>query len=100
VDRLAIYIAKTEPGLRGFSRANLFRMKQCYESSESSKRSARDLPRASASRYSVAGLLSSKIGRYVRGPKKQDRVIFDIDAERIREWRRLRKLLFRWLKLL
>jgi hypothetical protein len=27
VDRLAVYIAKTEPGLRGFSRANLFRMK-------------------------------------------------------------------------
>ena len=31
MDRLAIYIAKAEPGLRGFSRANLFRMKQCYE---------------------------------------------------------------------
>ena len=31
VDRLAVYIAKTEPGLRGFSRANLFRMKQFYE---------------------------------------------------------------------
>jgi hypothetical protein len=30
VDRLAVYIAKTEPGLRGFSRANLFRMKQFY----------------------------------------------------------------------
>jgi hypothetical protein len=28
VDRLALYIAKTEPGLRGFSRPNLFRMKQ------------------------------------------------------------------------
>jgi DUF1016 N-terminal domain len=31
VDRLAIYIAKTEPGLRGFRRADLFRIKQCYE---------------------------------------------------------------------
>ena len=31
VDRLALYIAKTEPGLRGFSRPNLFRMKQFYE---------------------------------------------------------------------
>ena len=31
MDRLAVYIAKTEPGLRGFSRANLFRMKQFYE---------------------------------------------------------------------
>jgi predicted nuclease of restriction endonuclease-like (RecB) superfamily len=32
VDRLALYIARTEPGLRGFSRPNLFRMKQFYES--------------------------------------------------------------------
>ena len=28
VDRLAQFIARTEPGLRGFTRRNLFRMKQ------------------------------------------------------------------------
>jgi predicted nuclease of restriction endonuclease-like (RecB) superfamily len=31
VDRLAEFIAKVEPGLRGFTRRNLFRMKQFYE---------------------------------------------------------------------
>jgi len=31
VDRLALFIARTQPGLRGFSRPNLFRMKQFYE---------------------------------------------------------------------
>jgi DUF1016 N-terminal domain len=31
VDRLALSMAKTEPGLRGFSRPNLFRMRQFYE---------------------------------------------------------------------
>jgi predicted nuclease of restriction endonuclease-like (RecB) superfamily len=31
VDRLAHFIARTEPGLRGFTRRNLFRMKQFYE---------------------------------------------------------------------
>jgi predicted nuclease of restriction endonuclease-like (RecB) superfamily len=31
VDRLALYIAKTQPGVRGFSRPNLFRMRQFYE---------------------------------------------------------------------
>ncbi len=31
VDRLAQFIAKTEPGLRGFTRRNLFRMRQFYE---------------------------------------------------------------------
>jgi predicted nuclease of restriction endonuclease-like (RecB) superfamily len=31
VERLAAYIAKTQPGLRGFTRANLFRMRQFYE---------------------------------------------------------------------
>lgn len=31
VDRLATFIAKTEPGLRGFTRRNLFRMRQFYE---------------------------------------------------------------------
>ena len=31
VDRLAQFIARTEPGLRGFTRRNLFRMKQFYE---------------------------------------------------------------------
>ena len=31
VDRLTRYIALQEPGIRGFSRANLFRMKLFYE---------------------------------------------------------------------
>lgn len=31
VDKLALYIAKTQPGIRGFSRPNLFRMRQFYE---------------------------------------------------------------------
>jgi predicted nuclease of restriction endonuclease-like (RecB) superfamily len=31
VDELAQFIARTHPGLRGFTRANLFRMKQFYE---------------------------------------------------------------------
>lgn len=31
VEQLAAYIAKTQPGLRGFTRRNLFRMRQFYE---------------------------------------------------------------------
>lgn len=31
VDQLAAYIARTQPGLRGFNRRNLFRMRQFYE---------------------------------------------------------------------
>ena len=31
VDRLAQFIAKTEPGMRGFTRRNLFRMRRFYE---------------------------------------------------------------------
>jgi predicted nuclease of restriction endonuclease-like (RecB) superfamily len=31
VDRLAAHLARTEPGLRGFTRRNLFRMRQFYE---------------------------------------------------------------------
>jgi predicted nuclease of restriction endonuclease-like (RecB) superfamily len=31
VDQLARYLAQTQPGLRGFTRRNLFRMKQFYE---------------------------------------------------------------------
>src|SRR5256885_1032383 len=31
VPQLAAYIAKTQPGLRGFTRPNLFRMRQFYE---------------------------------------------------------------------
>jgi len=31
VDQLARYISRTHPGLRGFTRANLFRMRQFYE---------------------------------------------------------------------
>ncbi len=31
VDELAVYLKRVEPGLRGFTRANLFRMRQFYE---------------------------------------------------------------------
>jgi predicted nuclease of restriction endonuclease-like (RecB) superfamily len=31
VDRLAEYLARTQPGLRGFTRANLFRMRQFFQ---------------------------------------------------------------------
>lgn len=31
VDQLAAYLAHTQPGLRGFTRPNLFRMRQFYE---------------------------------------------------------------------
>jgi hypothetical protein len=31
VDRLAAHIARAHPGLRGFTRPNLFRMRQFYE---------------------------------------------------------------------
>ena len=31
VDKLALYISKTQPGIRGFSRPNLFRMRLFYE---------------------------------------------------------------------
>ena len=31
MDRLAAHIARTHPGLRGFTRPNLFRMRQFYE---------------------------------------------------------------------
>ena len=31
VTQLAQYLARTQPGLRGFTRANLFRMRQFYE---------------------------------------------------------------------
>jgi predicted nuclease of restriction endonuclease-like (RecB) superfamily len=31
VDRLAEFIARTQPGMRGFTRPNLFRMRQFYE---------------------------------------------------------------------
>ena len=31
VPQLAAYIARTQPGIRGFTRANLFRMRQFYE---------------------------------------------------------------------
>lgn len=31
IDRLAEYLARTQPGLRGFTRANLFRMRQFFE---------------------------------------------------------------------
>jgi predicted nuclease of restriction endonuclease-like (RecB) superfamily len=35
VDELAAYIAQTQPGLRGFTRRNLFRMRQFYETYQS-----------------------------------------------------------------
>jgi hypothetical protein len=31
VERLAAYVVRTQPGLRGFTRANFFRMRQFYE---------------------------------------------------------------------
>ena len=31
VEQLAAYIARTQPGLRGFTRPNLFRMRQFYD---------------------------------------------------------------------
>ncbi|MFA7403387.1 MAG: PDDEXK nuclease domain-containing protein [Pelobacteraceae bacterium] len=31
VEQLAVYLARTQPGLRGFTRPNLFRMRQFYE---------------------------------------------------------------------
>lgn len=37
VDELARYLARTQPGLKGFTRPNLFRMRQFYEA-------YRDLP--------------------------------------------------------
>lgn len=47
VEELAAYIARTEPGLRGFTRANLFRMRQFYETYNGDKKVAplvRQLP--------------------------------------------------------
>jgi len=38
VDRLAQFIARTEPGLRGFTRRNLFRMRQFYEAYQEDKK--------------------------------------------------------------
>jgi len=37
VDRLALHIARTHPGLRGFTRRNLFRMRQFYEAYQPAK---------------------------------------------------------------
>jgi hypothetical protein len=39
VERLAAYVVKTQPGLRGFTRANLFRMRQFYETTKATKKS-------------------------------------------------------------
>ena len=47
VEQLAQYIAQTQPGLRGFTRANLFRMRQFYETYNGNKKVAplvRQLP--------------------------------------------------------
>jgi predicted nuclease of restriction endonuclease-like (RecB) superfamily len=44
VDQLAIYIANTQPGLRGFTRSNLFRMRQFYETYQGDEKVAA-LPR-------------------------------------------------------
>lgn len=47
VDRLAAYLAGTHPGLRGFTRANLFRMRQFYETYQQDEKVAplvRQLP--------------------------------------------------------
>jgi len=47
VEQLAAYIARSQPGLRGFTRANLFRMRQFYETYQGDKKVAplvRQLP--------------------------------------------------------
>ena len=47
VAQLAEYIARTQPGLRGFTRSNLFRMRQFYETYRGEKKVAplvRQLP--------------------------------------------------------
>jgi DUF1016 N-terminal domain len=47
VEQLADYIAQTQPGLRGFTRANLFRMRQFYGTYNGDKKVAplvRQLP--------------------------------------------------------
>jgi predicted nuclease of restriction endonuclease-like (RecB) superfamily len=47
VAELASYIARTQPGLRGFTRSNLFRMRQFYETYQGDKKVAplvRQLP--------------------------------------------------------
>jgi predicted nuclease of restriction endonuclease-like (RecB) superfamily len=47
VEQLADYIGRTQPGLRGFTRANLFRMRQFYETYNGDKKVAplvRQLP--------------------------------------------------------
>ena len=44
VDQLADYIAKTQPGLRGFTRSNLFRMRRFYETYQGDEKVAA-LPR-------------------------------------------------------
>ncbi|MEP7283705.1 MAG: PDDEXK nuclease domain-containing protein [Rubrivivax sp.] len=45
VDRLAAHIARVQPGLRGFTRANLFRMRQFYEAYTGGDESVSALPR-------------------------------------------------------
>lgn len=47
VDQLAQHLAQTQPGLRGFTRSNLFRMRQFYEAYRNNKKIAplvRQLP--------------------------------------------------------
>jgi predicted nuclease of restriction endonuclease-like (RecB) superfamily len=47
VDQLATYLARSQPGMRGFTRANLFRMRQFYETYRSEEKVAplaRQLP--------------------------------------------------------
>ncbi|BAP88349.1 protein of unknown function DUF1016 [Burkholderiales bacterium GJ-E10] len=45
VDRLATHIARTQPGLRGFTRPNLFRMRQFYEAYAAAGEIVSALPR-------------------------------------------------------
>ena len=47
VDELAAYVARKQPGLRGFTRANLFRMRQFYQTYQGDEKVAplvRQLP--------------------------------------------------------
>ena len=55
VNQLASFIARTQPGQRGFSRPHLFRMKQFYEA-------YRDEPKVSALTRQIFGFRTSGSG--------------------------------------
>jgi hypothetical protein len=59
VNQLASFIARTQPGQRGFSRPNLFRMKQFYEA-------YRDEPKVSALTRQILGFRTMAVVYYRR----------------------------------